>query len=283
VQGKAGTPNYKIKDIVLRPESEWHRIENTHEAIIKRHHFDLAQKILRLYTRTAPKGDKVYLFSGILICGCCGNRMTRKTVPYKGVKYHYYWCPTGKKNGCNGSVMLKECELTDCVLANVKAHITNVASLETLVAGLDSTRFARELSENLKGQIAENERRLEKIRLYKAGLYENMMNGNLSREEHKSLIAVSRALPLSLRLLSLFFSAASRSSAISFAALPVIRAATSTPSKLNRTICSAASPEWFMLRHLLYLGFFICLRPVEFVFHPRRTPLNIFTQPHLPA
>jgi 2-keto-4-pentenoate hydratase len=36
-------------------------------------------------------------------------------------------------------------------------------------------------------QIAENERRLDKVRGYKAGLYENMMNGNLSREEHKAL------------------------------------------------------------------------------------------------
>ena len=189
IQGKSGTPTYKLKELVQRPEEEWHRCENAHEAIILRHNFDLVQKIMRLDTRTAPGGDKVYLFSGILICGCCGNRMTRKTVPYKSTKHYYYWCPTGKKNGCGGSVMLKESVLIDCVLANVKAHITNIASLETVLSGLDATRIARELADKLAGQIAENERRLDKIREYKASLYENMINGNLTKEEHKSLRA----------------------------------------------------------------------------------------------
>ena len=187
VQGRYGTPTYKLREVVERPEVEWHRIENAHEAIIQRHNFDLVQKIMRLDTRTAPNGDKVYLFSGILICGCCGNRMTRKTVPYKGENYYYYWCPTGKKNGCTESVMVKESALIDCVTANVKAHITNIASLEMLLSGIDATSIARGLADRLAGQIAENESRLDKIRGYKASLFENMMNGNLSKEEYKSL------------------------------------------------------------------------------------------------
>jgi hypothetical protein len=187
IQGKCGTPNYKLKELVQRPESEWRRAENAHEAVIKKHNFDLAQKILRLDTRTSPNSDKVYVFSGILICGCCGNRMTRKTVPYKGEKHHYYYCPTTKKHGCTDGVNLKETDLAECVLESVKAHIANVASLDALLANLDSTRIARELAGNLTAQLTENERRLEKIREFKAKLYENMINGNLSRDEYKSL------------------------------------------------------------------------------------------------
>ena len=187
IQGKTGTPNYKIKDVLRKPESEWQRVEDTHEPIILRHNFDLVKKIMRLDTRTSPNGDKVYLFSGILVCGNCGNRMTRKSVPYKDSKYHYYYCPTGKKNGCLSPVMLRESDLIACITGNVKAHITNIASLETLIAGLDSTRMANELADRLREQIAENNRRLEKIREYRAGLYENMMNGNLSKDEHKAL------------------------------------------------------------------------------------------------
>ena len=187
IQGKSGTPNYKLKTLMQRPEDEWQRVDNVHEAIIKKHNFDLAQKILRLDTRTAPKGDKVYLFSGLLVCGCCGNRMTRKTVPYKAEKYHYYYCPTGKKKGCPTPVMLKEQELMDCVLASIKAHISNIASLEELIAGLDTVQIAQELAKSLNEQIANNEHRLEKIREFKVGLYENMINGNLSKDEYKSL------------------------------------------------------------------------------------------------
>ena len=187
IQGKCETPNYKLKELIQKPESEWHRTENAHEAIVRKHIFDLAQKILRLDTRTSPNSDKVYIFSGILVCGCCGNRMTRKTVPYKGKKYYYYFCPTGKKNGCENPVMLKENALADCVLGSVKAHITNVASLETLIASLDATRLARELSEQLTAQRTENERRLEQIREFKARLYENMITGNLKKDEYQSL------------------------------------------------------------------------------------------------
>ena len=188
-QGRTGTPNYKIKDVFEKPQNEWLRTEKAHEAIILKHNYDLVKKIMRLDTRTSPKNDKVYLFSGILVCGCCGNRMTRKTVPYKDEKYHYYYCPTGKKNGCAKPVMLKENDLISCITENVKTHITNIASLETLLSGLDSTRMANELADRLREQISENNRRLEKIYEYKAGLYENMINGNLSKDEHKALKA----------------------------------------------------------------------------------------------
>jgi hypothetical protein len=85
--------------------------------------------------------------------------------------------------------MLKESVLVECVLGNIKAHITNIASLETLISGLDATRMAREIADRLAGQITENERRLDKIREYKASLYENMINGNLTKDEHKTMRA----------------------------------------------------------------------------------------------
>ena len=147
----------------------------------------MVQKIMRLDTRTSPKNNKVYTFSGILICGCCGTRMTRKTVPYKGTKYFYYFCPTGKKNGCTGSAMVKEQDLLECALDSVKAHVSNIAELERLLASLDSDRVAKELAANLTVQLRENDMRLSKIREFKAGLYETMINGDLSKEEHKAL------------------------------------------------------------------------------------------------
>lgn len=79
VQGKQGTPHYKIKQMEQRPSSEWIRVPDAHEALIPKQDFELVQRIRRLDTRTSPKKDTVYLFSGILICGCCGARMTRKT------------------------------------------------------------------------------------------------------------------------------------------------------------------------------------------------------------
>ena len=84
VQGKQGTPHYKIKQMEQRPSSEWIRVPDAHEPLIPKQDFELVQRIRRLDTRTSPKKDTVYLFSGILICGCCGARMTRKNKPGQG-------------------------------------------------------------------------------------------------------------------------------------------------------------------------------------------------------
>jgi DNA invertase Pin-like site-specific DNA recombinase len=189
VQGRSGTLNYKIKDIIAKPESEWKRTEGAHEAIISKLDFDLAQRIMRLDTRTAPGGNKVYIFSGILVCGCCGARMTRKTNTVAGKKYHYYYCPTTKKNGCPSAHMVRESDLTECVLANVKAHIAGVASLDAILESGEGRRMADALKKQYAAQISDNERRLEQINAFKASLYENMINGLLSKEDYRTLKA----------------------------------------------------------------------------------------------
>jgi len=185
LQGVNSTPNYKLKERIINPADEWVRTENAHEAIIPKGVFDLTQRVLRLDTRTSPKDDKVNIFSGILICGSCGNCMSRKTVPYKGIKYFYFWCPTTKKRGCIDPVMIKEEELTECVLDSLKAHISNVASVGQILAGLDPGRVAREYANRLDVQIAENERQLERANLMKSSLHENLINGKLSKEDHR--------------------------------------------------------------------------------------------------
>ena len=189
VQGKQGTQNYKLKVLLNRPKSEWYLSENAHEPIVSKNDFDLVQRLMQLDTRTPPDGTKVNVFSGLLICGCCGNRMIRKSAPGNGKRYYNYWCPTTKKGGCTDSVMVKESELMDCVLKVIKAHIANVASLEALIANTNADKIGRSIAASLTEQLCDNERRLDKIREFKAGLHENMIAGNLSKEEFKSLKA----------------------------------------------------------------------------------------------
>jgi hypothetical protein len=189
IQGRSGTLNYKIKDVVELPKDEWKRTENAHEAIIDPRDFELAQRIMKLDTRSAPGKENVYLFSGVLICGCCGGRMTRKTNRCKGREYFYYYCPTGKKNGCTGTVMLKEEVLAECILESVKAHIDGVVSLESVLAGSDGQKAAQALAFRIRNQIAENEKQLRVIGGFKSSLYENMVSGILSKEDYKGFKA----------------------------------------------------------------------------------------------
>lgn len=88
-------------------------------------------------------------------------------------------------------------------------------------------------------------------------------------------IEVRLCLPLIL-FLSRFLRAAT-----SFAALPVILAATSTPSRLNRTTCSAASPDGFILLFLLSLVLLVLSDGFEFFGYHTGTLGNVITQIHL--
>jgi len=186
VQGKQGTPHYKIKQMEQRPASEWVRVPDAHEALIARQDFELVQRIKGLDTRTSPNEDTVYLFSGILICGCCGSRMTRKTNRANGKEYHYYYCPTGKKKGCAHPVMLKESSLIDCVRDSLKAYIGNIASLEALLTGIDQSSINQALAKEYGDHITDNERRLEQVLEFKARLYESLVGGMLTKEEYAS-------------------------------------------------------------------------------------------------
>jgi DNA invertase Pin-like site-specific DNA recombinase len=189
VQGRQGTYNYKIKDLVDKPKNEWKRVENTHDAIISRQDFVLARRISRLDTRSTPGGNSVYLFSGILICGSCGARMTRKAVPYKGEKYHYYYCPTTKKRGCEKATMLKEDVLHEHVLKCVKAQIINVISIDTIMAGSDKQQALNALSRQYLMQITENENKLAELTGFRATLYESMVTGMITKNEYASFKA----------------------------------------------------------------------------------------------
>ena len=186
IQGRQSTFNYKLRDLIQKPVAEWERTENTHEAIIRKHDFDLVQRIMNLNTRTSPNADKVYLFSGILICGSCGNRMTRKTVPYKDNKYYYYHCPSGKKQNCTTSVMIKENDLIECVLQSVKSHVRNVVSLEDLLDTINSSYINREYIRRHMIRLEENESRITQITNFKSSLYENFVNGILTKNEYKT-------------------------------------------------------------------------------------------------
>lgn len=186
-QGRQSTPHFKLKHPEKKPPSEWTRVENAHEAIVSVQDFELVQRIRGIDTRTPPSRDSVFLFSGVLICGSCGGRMTRKVRKYKDREYVYYFCPTGKKHGCTSPAMVKESDLNGCVTESLKAHIQNVVSLDGLLSTISQEWINRELVQEYNGQIANCEAQLAKIAAYKARLYENLVNGCLTKEEYLGL------------------------------------------------------------------------------------------------
>ena len=76
IQGRRRKVSYKSKVIIDTPESEWYRVEGTHEAIIDRATFEAVQRGSKLRTRTDGAGES-HLLSGLVKCADCGSTMSK--------------------------------------------------------------------------------------------------------------------------------------------------------------------------------------------------------------
>ncbi len=76
IQGRRKKVSYKSKVIIDTPESEWYRVEGTHEAIIDRATFEAVQRGLKLRTRTDGTGE-THLLAGLVKCADCGSTMSK--------------------------------------------------------------------------------------------------------------------------------------------------------------------------------------------------------------
>ena len=81
VQGKTGTPNYKVRKLMKKDPSEWIVVEDAHEPLISHSDFSAVQTMLARDRRACGDPENAGLFSGFLFCGDCGQSMVRKTVP----------------------------------------------------------------------------------------------------------------------------------------------------------------------------------------------------------
>ena len=146
VQGKNRKINYKVKKSSPIEKENWIRVENTHEAIIPEESFQYVQSLLEIDTRIAPKRKSVYLFSGFVRCGDCGENMVKRSTTKKGKKYCYYHCSTYKnKEGCS-SHLVSEKMIYEVVLDSVKKQIALLIEAEKIIQknGMDTYKKSRE-------------------------------------------------------------------------------------------------------------------------------------------
>ena len=188
VQGKHKRPNHKIKKIVERPESEWVRIENSHEEIISRHEFDLVQRILSFDTRLPANGDTVYPLSGIAVCAECGSPMTKKDVPAGGRVYSYYICPNhANKRGCSSTHRIPKGKLEDTVFELLQEHIQAVLDMKRILEYIDDVPFKDIEVRRLNGRKDRLEEEIEHWKELRDRLYEDLKDGVISMKDYEEL------------------------------------------------------------------------------------------------
>ena len=184
VQGKVGTPNYKIKKIMPRDEADWIRVEGVIPVIIDRDMFDSVQMILAKDIRIAPEEDVVYPLSGFVKCADCGQNMVRKSYNSGGKAYSYFICSTRKAGkGCSTHSISEE-KLTDVVLQMVSKQIDSVCEMEKMLDIVDSLPEKQANVFNYDAQVVRLKEEIERNKSFKLKLYENLQEGLIGQDEY---------------------------------------------------------------------------------------------------
>ena len=184
VQGKVGTPNYKIKKIMPRDEADWIRVEGVIPVIVDRDVFDSVQMILAKDIRIAPEEDVVYPLSGFVKCADCGQNMVRKSYNAGGKSYSYFICSTRKAGkGCSTHSISEE-KLMDVVLQMVSKQIDSVCEMEKMLDIVDSLPEKQANVFNYDAQVVKLKEEIERNKSFKLRLYENLQEGLIGQDEY---------------------------------------------------------------------------------------------------
>ena len=186
IQGKRGTPNFKVKKVRERRPDEWVKVEHNHEPIVDRLTFEAVRKLLAVDTRRPP-GETLFPLAGIVYCADCGSSMVRRSVTTRGKKYLYYVCSAAKRgNGCKSHGISVEL-LENAVLDSLRIQINTVVELAGLLSSMNADELHAAKRRNIQIKIDEKEKELESCREFKSQLLESLNDGLIDRDEFTTM------------------------------------------------------------------------------------------------
>ena len=188
IQGKRTTPNYKTKTVVTKAESEWLRVEGTHEAIISVRDFELVQELLKDDTHCRAGDVTVPVYAGRIYCGDCGAAAVRKTVSYAGRRYVYYVCNANKhdKTVCSRH-SIREDVLNQVIYQTVRHQIDLLLDVGKALRQFENLSWEKHKLKQLDASIEIQEEAVRKNNTLRLGIYEDLRAGLLDRAEYESL------------------------------------------------------------------------------------------------
>jgi len=203
VQFKQKRVSYRSKKEIGRDPSEWIRVDNTHEPIVRHDVWNAVQEIKRQKSESIKKEreySRYKLFVGRLFCEGCQRLMTAYSTNYTRKKSGgevittNYLCINYRESGgtfCTSHSITEEA-LKAVVYAQIKSHIKAVR--------LNEAKILQSLQKRLVGTLAPNKalsaREAKEMRRTIAGidaqtekLYENRLDGVISEDSFTATIA----------------------------------------------------------------------------------------------
>ena len=179
LQGKSVTLSYKNKKQIEKEKEEWIRVENTHESIISKEVFTIANTMLKRDLNNSRGKDKIDIFTGMLFCKECGSSLIRRTVKYKKREEIFYICPKYNKEKSCTRHSIKEETLIKAVSKVMKSYIEFNENLYSKVQRID-------INKNLKdNQIPILRREKAMTEELLSSLYLDLKEDVISKEEYQ--------------------------------------------------------------------------------------------------
>ena len=183
--------SYKSKKKIENPQSEWKIFENTHDAIVDEETFHRVQELRKNKRRPARTG-KSNMFSGVVRCADCGEKLYYCTSNSFESRQDHFVCSTSRKKGkdvCD-THFIRAVVLEEGTLQHMRMVISCVASYEDAFRRALGAKRSAEVRKELAAKrrmLQKSENRLAELdRLFKR-IYEDMVNGKLSEARFQML------------------------------------------------------------------------------------------------
>ncbi len=182
--------SYKHKKRVENLKEDWLIFENTHEAIISQHDFDLVQE-LRKNKRKVQKCGEINPFSGMVYCSDCGSKMylcrsrslTDDQEHLKCAKY------AKDKDDCTAH-FIRTAVLKEIVVNELRKLLETVKADEEKFINMALQNSMQKQSSELKTAkktLAQSEKRISELDRLFTRLYEDNVSGKISDERFETM------------------------------------------------------------------------------------------------
>ncbi|MCL6638431.1 MAG: recombinase family protein [Firmicutes bacterium] len=183
VQGRHEKLSFKSKKVRKLPPEKWVIVKDTHEAIIPREIFELAQAV-RLKRRQGgqgrkQKGARQHLLTGFLVCAACGSRLVFRWDRFQKARYRCgrYEKFGRKENGCSAHTVLEE-TVVECLVEDLARIAGDPVFPERLIEEYGKSRSV--LAGRIAGEINRLSGRLAEKKRQRRAAYLDLSKGVIS-------------------------------------------------------------------------------------------------------
>ena len=190
VNFRTTSKSFKLKKRLERPQDEWQIFENTHPAIVDRETFTLVQE-LRKHRRRPTKSGIVSMFSGLLYCADCGEKLYYSVTNNYKREQAYFFCSSYRKNSdiCSAHY-IREKVIEKLVLESMQRVLWYVQSYEKLFAQKQLENFGEQKKKELtekRRELEKAKRRIREIDTVIQKLYEDNATGKVSDDRFATM------------------------------------------------------------------------------------------------